>query len=76
VGNPEETLSEREKKYEVRSAIKRLDPNYRVLIILKYYEAKSYKEISEITGISEKKVKSRLYTARMILKDLIKKDSV
>jgi len=38
------------------------------LILLKYYSGLSYLEMSESTGISEKKVKDRLFNARMALR--------
>ncbi len=54
---------------EIRSnllhvALLRLDPDYRVLVLLKYYCGLSYDEIQETTGIPLKKVRSRLFIAR------------
>ena len=48
-----------------------IEPDYRALIILKHIDGRSYDEIAEIMGIPEKKVKSRLYTARHKLKDAL-----
>lgn len=42
---------------------------YKTVVLLKYYSDLSYSEISEVLGIPEKTVKSRLYDARVILKD-------
>ena len=53
----------------IRKAIKRLKYDYRVLVVLKYYENLSYEEISSVTSVPVKKVRSRLFTARQILKD-------
>jgi len=58
-----------EKEIKIRKAIKRLKYDYRLLIVLKYYENLSYEEISSVTGVPVKKVRSRLFTARQILKD-------
>ncbi len=70
------TVSSPCKKFEleetaarVQSAINKLSPKYRKLIILKHNQELSYREISEIVGIPEGKVKSRLYIAREKLKD-------
>ena len=58
-----------EKERVIRKSIKRLKYDYRVLIVLKYYENLSYEEISSVTSVPVKKVRSRLFTARQILKD-------
>ena len=42
--------------------------DYRTVIVLKHFLGCSYIEISEILEIPEKKVKSRLYSARQLLK--------
>jgi len=39
------------------------------VIVLKYFADRSYDEIGLILGIEEKTVKSRLFTARQMLKD-------
>jgi RNA polymerase sigma-70 factor (ECF subfamily) len=59
----------REKEMLIRKAIKDLKDDFRILIVLKYYENFSYEEISALTGVPVKKVRSRLFTARQILKN-------
>ena len=44
-----------------------IDPDYRILIVLKHFQNYSYNEIGDILDIPEKTVKSRLYTARQLL---------
>ena len=62
---------------EIRSnllqvALLRLNPKYRALVLLKYYCDLSYEEIQEATGVPLKKVRSRLFIAReMLRKELI-----
>ena len=62
---------------EIRSnllqvALLRLNPKYRALVLLKYYCDLSYEEIQETTGVPLKKVRSRLFIAReMLRKELI-----
>ena len=55
----------------IQSAIAGLSTEYRTVIVLKYFVECSYAEISEILEIEEKTVKSRLFTARQRLKDLL-----
>jgi RNA polymerase sigma-70 factor (ECF subfamily) len=44
--------------------LRKLDSEYRVLVLLKYYCGLSYDEIAETTNIPVKKVRSRLFIAR------------
>lgn len=55
----------------VQAALMTLKPDYRTIIILKHFLGCSYAEIAEILEIPEKKVKSRLYSARQLLKDAL-----
>jgi len=48
-----------------------LSTDYRTVIILKHFLGCSYMEISDVLEIPEKTVRSRLYSARQILKDAI-----
>jgi len=61
---PDIVLQKADTVQMIDSALQRIRPEQRVLIILKNFGELSYHEISEILGISEKTVKSRLYTAR------------
>jgi RNA polymerase sigma-70 factor, ECF subfamily len=61
-----------EKSKLLRHELRKLDADYRVLVLLKYYCGLSYEEITETTHIPIKKVRSRLYIAReQIRKGLI-----
>jgi RNA polymerase sigma-70 factor (ECF subfamily) len=53
----------------VLDAIERLKPEYRAVIVLKYFVERDYEAMAEILDIDVKTVKSRLYTARQLLKD-------
>jgi RNA polymerase sigma-70 factor (ECF subfamily) len=44
--------------------LRKLEANYRVMLLLKYYCGLSYEEIAEATCIPVKKVRSRLFIAR------------
>jgi len=53
----------------VQEALMALQEDYRVVIVLRHFSELSYREISEILHIPEITVKSRLYSARQLLKD-------
>lgn len=55
--------------------VSQLKEEYQILINLKYYQALSYEEISQIIGTEIKVVKSRLYIARGILREMILKSN-
>jgi RNA polymerase sigma-70 factor (ECF subfamily) len=53
--------------------LNKLPPKYRELIVLRDLEGLGYEEIAQISGIEVKLVKSRLYQARQILAEKMKK---
>ena len=53
----------------VQSALMTLKEDYRVVIVLRHFSELSYREISEVLHIPEATVKSRLYSARQLLKE-------
>lgn len=68
-GGPERQASNAELGKGIEAALMTITPDYRAVIVLKHLMGCSYVEISEILEIPEKKVKSRLFTARQLLKD-------
>ncbi|TVQ67888.1 MAG: RNA polymerase sigma factor [Balneolaceae bacterium] len=57
---------------ELYSAIARLNEDQKVVLLLRHFEDHSYREIADILQIDEKTVKSRLFSARMKLRDLLR----
>ncbi len=55
----------------VSKAVQQLPAVQRSVLMLRDYEGYSYKEISEITSLTEAKVKVYIYRARMFLKNYI-----
>jgi RNA polymerase sigma-70 factor, ECF subfamily len=53
----------------VQAAMMRLPPDYRAVIVLRHFVDCSYQEMADILGVPEKTVKSRLFTARQLLRD-------
>jgi RNA polymerase sigma-70 factor, ECF subfamily len=67
--NPEQSLIHSDTRNKVRMAVQELKEEYKTVVILKHFNDLSYEEIAEVLNISEKMVKSRLYTARQLLKE-------
>ena len=57
----------------LHSALDRLPEQQRSAVLLRDYEGYSYKEIGEITGLSEAQVKINIYRGRISLKNYIGK---
>ena len=64
---PEEVLLRREAQASIRRLVLQLPPVERALILLRYWEGASYREMAEALGLSESAVKSRLFRARRAL---------
>lgn len=60
----------------MQAAIQELSPDYRQVILLRHYADLSYREIAETVGVPEKTVKSRLFSARRLLEDILAKKGV
>lgn len=71
--NPHEDYEESEAGEKVQRALMLMKPDHRAVLVLKHFEGLSYQEIGEALGLPEKTVKSRLFTARQMLKDLLLK---
>jgi RNA polymerase sigma factor (sigma-70 family) len=57
----------------LHAAANRLPEQQKTVVMLRDYEGYSYKEIGEITGMSEPQVKINIYRARIALKNFIGK---
>ncbi len=55
----------------VQQALMKLSEDHRIVIILYHFQNLSYKEMSYVLDIPEKTVKSRLFTARKVLKEIL-----
>jgi len=69
--NPLESLRGAELCEGIQDALMCLKPEYRTLIILRHFNECSYREIGAILEIREDTVKSRLFSGRRMLRDLI-----
>jgi len=68
---PEDTTLTLERDERVRTLLQFLQPQYRLVIALRYWQDKSYTEIAAITGATESAVKSRLHRARRAMAELL-----
>ena len=74
--NPESLYQKKELGVQIQKALMKLESKYRVLIVLCQLQSCSYKEVSQILKLDEKQLKSRLFTARNLLKNLLIKDGI
>jgi RNA polymerase sigma-70 factor (ECF subfamily) len=61
---------------QIQDGLMELRVDHRAVIVLKHFEGLSYTEIGEILEISEKTVKSRLFTARTILRNVLTRKGI
>jgi RNA polymerase sigma-70 factor (ECF subfamily) len=66
---PDEVLEAEREWRELLDAVESLKPDYRAVVVLKYFAGQSYQDMAVTLEIDEKTVKSRLFTARQLLKD-------
>lgn len=71
VAPADEEMIRQEESDGISRAIGQLSPDYKAVILMRHFEDLSYREMSNILEIDEKTVKSRLYSARMKLRDLL-----
>ena len=71
--HPFNYVDRQEMKQIIEEAIEKLPPQCRRIFIMNHYEEKTYKEISEMLGVSENTIKTQLRIAfsklRVLLKD-------
>ncbi len=70
---PEDQLIHEQNLSELLSCIKQLKSDQQEMIQLRYFQEKSYKEITEITGESMSSVKVKLLRSKKLLSDIITK---
>ncbi len=73
---PEEQTGSDQMSEGMQTALMTIKAEYRTVIVLKHFVDCSYEEISQILDVPEKKVKSRLYTGRQLLKEALTKSGM
>ncbi len=67
--SPERVAETKELQRMLKRSIHALPPDYKAVILLREFENLSYEEIAEVLGCSLEAVKSRLFRARVCLKE-------
>jgi RNA polymerase sigma-70 factor (ECF subfamily) len=68
VAGPEQTAQGNQLELVIKRCIAELEPDFSEVLVLRDVEGLSYEEITEITGLAEGTVKSRIHRARSTLK--------
>jgi RNA polymerase sigma-70 factor (ECF subfamily) len=76
VAPPDEEIERDEICGMVQEAIAELPIEYRVILVLRHFADLSYRDLSYILDIPEKTVKSRLFTARQRLGDVLRNKGI
>jgi RNA polymerase sigma-70 factor, ECF subfamily len=64
---PEEVILDRETRRQVRELLNDLPPDYRAVVVLRYWQELSYEEIAETLHTTVPAIKSRLFRARQMM---------
>jgi RNA polymerase sigma-70 factor (ECF subfamily) len=73
---PDEKLDAGRKSQQVQAVLMTLQEDHRAVIVLRHYSECSYRQIGEILQIPEKTVKSRLFSARQVMKQKLQENGV
>lgn len=69
--NPEDAVLDLERSEGMQGLLSQLPPDYRIVVVLRYWYDMSYAEIAETLETTESAVKSRLFRARQTLGKMI-----
>jgi RNA polymerase sigma-70 factor (ECF subfamily) len=66
---PEQQVGDEQVSREIETALMGIKPEFRTVIVLRHFMHLSYQDMSDVLQLPEKTVKSRLYSARQLLRD-------
>lgn len=69
--DPEQQILEEERSTLIQKLLNQLAPDYRMVVVLRYWYDLSYQEMSEMLETTESAIKSRLFRARQALVELL-----
>jgi RNA polymerase sigma-70 factor (ECF subfamily) len=72
VAGPEATVEGSRLEAAIQAELDQLEPEHKLLIVLRDVQGMSYSDILRITGLQEGTLKSRLHRARIALKDRLR----
>jgi RNA polymerase sigma-70 factor (ECF subfamily) len=64
---PEEVILDRETQHQVQELLNGLPPDYRAVVVLRYWNELSYEEMAETLHTTVPAIKSRLFRARQVM---------
>jgi RNA polymerase sigma-70 factor, ECF subfamily len=70
-GSPFDTAVASARHADIEAALQHLTPKYRSVVVLRYFGGQAYSEIAQTLSIPEKTVKSRLFSARQRLGEML-----
>jgi RNA polymerase sigma-70 factor (ECF subfamily) len=70
--SPAERVEHRERDQQVLAALGRLDAEYRAVLVMRDIEGFDYQQMADVLGLPLGTLKSRLFRARMALRDELK----
>ena len=74
--SPEEEVVKEEVDFNVRQTVMQLPADYRDAIVLRHFLQMSHREISDLLGVPEKTIKSRLHSARRKMGEMLSRSGV
>jgi RNA polymerase sigma-70 factor (ECF subfamily) len=69
---PSFAMEERERAEQVVAALGRIDPEYRAVLVMRDVEGFDYQQMADVLGLALGTLKSRLFRARVALRDQLK----
>ncbi len=70
---PDDACAQNETSRQLQRALLGINVDYRTVVVLRHFQDLSYEEIGDILAIPVKTVKSRLFTGRRLLRDVLLK---
>jgi RNA polymerase sigma-70 factor (ECF subfamily) len=74
IERPDEMVAGKQIEVIVQRAILSIDETFRECLVLRDVEELSYEEIGQITGLAEGTVKSRIFRARAMLREIVERE--
>ncbi len=75
-GKEDERAEGEELERRIQECLMELKIEYRTVVVLKHFQELSYAEIGQILDLPEKTVKSRLFSARAVLRTILRKKGI
>jgi RNA polymerase sigma-70 factor (ECF subfamily) len=72
----EDEVASEQAGQQVQRALMTIKPEYRAVVVLKHFLDLNYEDIGRVLELPEKTVKSRLFTARQLLKDALRNQGI